>query len=252
MLYHARHLPLIPLSVFRQRTSLQKKVFRVSSHTPVLSPLPPRLPPRLAYSSLLAPYYLLFAPCSCTPRPTTRCPKNKRATPTAAFVSPAALAPKGSSNAIHGAAQSSGFASTSSRPAAAVRPRRAGGDAGGVRGLKAVTMTESTDVVSPEGSDEDKMGEYIKSRGGSLPIRKVCFAFCVKRYVSAFVVLVWFGLVGVYNVFFALVIVFYCALRVFFSRVRSLFLFFLFYELTVDQIQNQHLGCAKEGCCGIV
>lgn len=41
-----------------------------------------------------------------------------------------------------------------------------------MRGLKAVAMTESTDVVSPEGG-EDKMGEYIKSRGGSLPIRKV-------------------------------------------------------------------------------
>lgn len=42
----------------------------------------------------------------------------------------------------------------------------------GVRGLKAVAMAENTGVVAG-GEKRDSMGEYIASRGGSLPIRKV-------------------------------------------------------------------------------
>ena len=42
----------------------------------------------------------------------------------------------------------------------------------GVRGLKAVAMAENTGVVSG-GEKPDSMGEYIASRGGARPIRKV-------------------------------------------------------------------------------
>lgn len=42
----------------------------------------------------------------------------------------------------------------------------------GVGGLKAIALAETTDVLTGD-PKRDKMGEYIASRGGSLPIRKV-------------------------------------------------------------------------------
>ncbi|CAM9940346.1 unnamed protein product [Pylaiella littoralis] len=86
-----------------------------------------------------------------------------------AFV-PAALAPKSAGTS---ALSSSSFAATSWLPG----PRRSSvGDAGGVQGLKASAVAESTDVASTPEGGADKMGEYIKSRGGSLPIRKILIA----------------------------------------------------------------------------
>ena len=49
--------------------------------------------------------------------------------------------------------------------------------ASGVAGLKAVAVAESTNLLSGEQPKGDKMGEYIASRGGSLPIRKVIYNY---------------------------------------------------------------------------
>lgn len=46
------------------------------------------------------------------------------------------------------------------------------GIGGGVGGLKAIALAETTDVLTGD-PKRDRMGEYIASRGGSLPIRKV-------------------------------------------------------------------------------
>lgn len=71
---------------------------------------------------------------------------------------------------LQASAQSSTFADSHSLPGKVSKVARLSSD--GVRGLKAVAMAENTGVVAG-GEKPDSMGEYIASRGGSLPIRKV-------------------------------------------------------------------------------
>lgn len=83
---------------------------------------------------------------------------------------------KGAVSRVRGASQVSDFAATPSSsvstPTAAFPARVSEKTrANGVQGLKAVAMAETAEVVGT--SKHDRMGEYIKSRGGSRPIRKV-------------------------------------------------------------------------------
>ncbi|CAM9423058.1 unnamed protein product [Ascophyllum nodosum] len=72
----------------------------------------------------------------------------------------------------------SGFVGTTSRMRRWLSVSTSGGaaPASGVAGLKAVAVAESTNLLSGEQPKGDKMGEYIASRGGSLPIRKILIA----------------------------------------------------------------------------
>lgn len=75
-------------------------------------------------------------------------------------------------NARHSSSSSSSFAGAS-RPSTKLAASADSADIdNGVGGLKAIALAETTDVLTGD-PKRDEMGEYIASRGGSLPIRKV-------------------------------------------------------------------------------